>query len=93
MRERPDIDEERWEQIVRPVWPLPHVYAGAVGPVSDAGLEQAAEGSSLDAGMAFVSRACAACADSTAASNIRRSSARACEDSLIVATRALARQR
>ena len=29
--------------IVRPVWPLPHVYAGAVGPVADAGLEQAVD--------------------------------------------------
>ena len=27
--------------IVRAVWPLPHVYAGAVGPVSDIGLEEA----------------------------------------------------
>jgi predicted ATP-grasp superfamily ATP-dependent carboligase len=29
--------------IVRAVWPLPHVYAGAVGPVSDDGLEQLVE--------------------------------------------------
>ena len=29
--------------IVRAVWPLPHVYAGAVGPVADDRLEQAAD--------------------------------------------------
>ena len=29
--------------IVRAVWPLPHVYAGAVGPVQDDGLEQAVD--------------------------------------------------
>jgi predicted ATP-grasp superfamily ATP-dependent carboligase len=29
--------------VVQPVWPLPHVYAGAVGPVHDDGLERAVE--------------------------------------------------
>lgn len=29
--------------IVRGVWPLPHVYAGAIGPVRDDGLEQAVD--------------------------------------------------
>ena len=29
--------------IVRAVWPLPHVYAGAIGPVSDERLEQAVD--------------------------------------------------
>ncbi len=42
-------DGRRWRVValnrllVRPVWPLAHVYAGAIGPVPDDGLERAVE--------------------------------------------------